>query len=268
VNVLSLPSPASLPLPLPLPLTAAACAAAFVAGLIDAVAGGGGLITLPVLLGLGLPPHLAIGTSKGQAVFGTSASAATFWRRGGIDRQRAPVAFISGLLGSAAGASAVLLVPPEPLRPLVLVLLIGAAAVVLGRPYLQPRQPIAALSPRALPWAFAAIGLGLGAYDGFFGPGTGSMLIIAFALVAGDSLTRASGNAKVVNLASNLAAVIVFAARGSIAWAIALPMGAATILGASVGARLALRRGDRFVRAVILVVVSAAVIKVAFDLRR
>ena len=198
-------------------LLAALVGAAFVAGLVDAIAGGGGLLTLPILLGLGLPPHVALGTNKGQSVFGTSVSAATFWRRGGIDKERAPVAFASGLLGAAAGACAVMLVRPEPLRPLVLVLLIGAVAVVLGRPYFQPRQPVAAVSPRAVPWAVAAIGFGLGAYDGFFGPGTGSMLVVAFAVVFGDTLTRASGNAKIVNLASNLAAVSVFAARGNVA---------------------------------------------------
>jgi len=108
----------------------------------------------------------------------------------------------------------------------------------------------------------------LGAYDGFFGPGTGSMLIIAFALVLGDSLTRASGNAKVVNLASNLAAFILFARRGTIVWPIALPMAGANALGAIVGARLALRRGDRLVRWVVLVVVVAVVVKLSLDLAR
>jgi hypothetical protein len=249
-------------------LTAVACAAAFLAGLIDAIAGGGGLITLPVMLSVGLPPHLALATNKGQSVFGTFASFATFWRRGGIDKERAPVAFVAGLLGSAAGATAVLMVRPEPLRPVVLVMLIGAVAVVLGRPYIQAHARITAVSQRAVPLAVAAIGFGLGAYDGFFGPGCGSMLIIAFAVVLGDSLTRASGNAKVVNLASNLAAVMVFGWRGTVQWSIALPMAAANIIGATVGTRLVLRRGDRFVRAVILVVVSAAVVKVSWDLRR
>ena len=108
----------------------------------------------------------------------------------------------------------------------------------------------------------------LGAYDGFFGPGTGSMLILAFVLVFGDSLTRASGNAKVVNLASNLAAFLLFARRGTILWTIALPMAAANAIGAAVGARLALRRGDRLVRWVVLVVVLAVVVKLSRDLAR
>jgi uncharacterized membrane protein YfcA len=257
---------------------AAACVAAFVAGLVDAIAGGGGLITLPVMLSLGLPPHVALGTNKGQSVFGTATSLATFWRRGGIDTGRVPAAFLAGLFGSALGALALLAVQPEPLRPLVVVLLIGAVAVVLGRPYIQSRigagtaagggAPLPAVPARAIGLATAIIGFTLGAYDGFFGPGTGSMLIIAFTVVLGDSLTRASGNAKVVNLASNLAAVAVFSWRGTIAWSIALPMAAANIVGASVGTRLVLRQGDRFVRAVILIVVSAAVVKISLDLRR
>jgi uncharacterized membrane protein YfcA len=249
-------------------LTAVACAAAFLAGLVDAIAGGGGLITLPVMLGLGLPPHQALATNKGQSVFGTLTAFATYWRRGTIDRPRAPLAFLSGLAGAALGALALLAVRPEPLRPLIVILLIGAVALVLGRPYIQARAPIAGISPRAAPWALAAIGLTLGGYDGFFGPGAGSLLIIAFATVFGDTLTRASGNAKVVNLATNLAAVAIFSWHGTVQWAIALPMAAANILGASIGARLALKRGDRFVRVVIIVVVSAAVIKLCWDLRR
>ena len=103
----------------------------------------------------------------------------------------------------------------------------------------------------------------LGAYDGFFGPGTGSMLVVAFAVVFGDALTRASGNAKIVNLASNVAAMLLFAHRGVVVWSVALPMAAANALGAATGAHLAVRKGDRLVRAVVLVVVAAIVVKLA-----
>jgi uncharacterized membrane protein YfcA len=116
--------------------------------------------------------------------------------------------------------------------------------------------------------AVAAIALVLGAYDGFFGPGTGSMLVVAFAVVFGDALTRASGNAKVVNLASNVAAMILFAHRGVVVWSLALPMAAANALGAATGAHLAVRKGDRLVRAVVLVVVAAIAVKLATDLAR
>jgi len=147
-------------------------------------------------------------------------------------------------------------------------LLVAAVVVLFGRARLSAART--AGGPRGARGALtlAAIALGLGAYDGFFGPGTGSMLIIAFALCFGDSLTRASGNAKVVNLASNLAAFALFAARGTILWRIALPMAAANVVGAALGARVALARGDRLVRVVVLVMVMAVAIKLSLDIAR
>jgi uncharacterized membrane protein YfcA len=112
----------------------------------------------------------------------------------------------------------------------------------------------------------ALIALVIGAYDGFFGPGTGTFLIVAFVLVLGDGLTRASGEAKVVNFASNLAALAIFASRGVILWQVSLPMAAAQFAGSSLGAHLAVRRGDIFVRRVVLLVVLALVVKVGRDL--
>ncbi len=237
--------------------------ASFAAGVVDAIAGGGGLITLPALLAAGLPPQIALATNKGQASFGAVSSFTSFWLRDGIDRKRAPLGFLCGFTGSLAGAQVLLLVKPEPLKPVVLVLLILAAAFVAW-----PRKPS---EGKPHDWAMIAlppVALSLGFYDGFFGPGVGSMLIVAFVLLFGDTLTRASGNAKVVNLASNLAALGLFAARGTVLWKIALPMAAANATGAFVGARLAVKRGDRFVRVVVLVVVGALVLKIGWDLVR
>lgn len=253
-------------LPLGPPLIALLAAAAFGAGLVDAIAGGGGLVSLPALLAAGLPPVLALGTNKGQAVFGATASAVTYWRRGAIDRDRAALGFAAGFVGSWLGARAVLAVPLGLLRGIVIVLLLIAAAVVLLRRNVAPRPTT--LGPGAARAALLAIALGLGAYDGFFGPGTGSMLVIAFATVFGDALTRASGNAKVVNLASNLAAMTLFAAHGTILWRVALPMAAANALGATTGAHLAVRNGDRLVRVVVVAVVLAVVVKLVIDLLR
>ena len=272
------------PIAVSAPLLIAQIAAAFAAGLVDAIGGGGGLISLPALLAAGLPAPIAIATNKGQAIFGATSSFVAFWRRGGIDRARAPLGFAGGFAGAVLGALALLAMRPEPLRPLVIALLLVAAVVVLfGRARLSPPRdapagPEAPAGPdhgeaRAASGAggtrgalaLAAIALGLGAYDGFFGPGTGSMLIIAFALCFGDSLTRASGNAKVVNLGSNLAAFLLFAARGTIVWRIALPMAAANVVGAALGARVALARGDRLVRPVVLLMVTAVAIKLSLD---
>ena len=273
---------ANLDLDTPTPLLIASlAAAAFLAGFVDAIGGGGGLVSLPALLAAGLSPGVALATNKGQAIFGAISSFVSYGRRGGIDRARAPIGFIAGFIGSCGGALALMAMRPEPLRPVVIGLLILAAVIVLlVRPAQRPPM-IGAQSRRtetgtetetATGWrggaALGAIGLGLGAYDGFFGPGAGSMLIIAFAVVFGDSLTRASGNAKVVNLASNLAAFLLFARRGTILWHLALPMAGANALGAAVGARVALRHGDRLVRAVVLAVVTAVVIKLSLDLAR
>jgi uncharacterized membrane protein YfcA len=252
---------------MPAPATVALLvAAAFCAGLVDAIAGGGGLVSLPALLAAGLPPHVALGTNKGQAVFGATASAISFWRRGMIDRARAPLGFVAGFAGSCLGVWGVLSVPLRPLRVIVIVLLLIAATVVLARRNVEPRPR--ALGRAAQAAALAGIALVLGAYDGFFGPGTGSMLVVAFSVVFGDALTRASGNAKIVNLASNVAAMLLFSHRGVVLWSVALPMAAANALGATTGAHLAVRKGDRLVRAVVLVVVAAVVVKLATDLAR
>ena len=237
--------------------------ASFAAGVVDAFAGGGGLITLPALLAAGLPPQIALATNKGQASFGAVSSFTSFWLRDGIDKKRAPLGFVCGFLGSLGGAQVLLLVRPEPLKPVVLVLLVLAAAFVAW-----PRKPSEGKPHDWAMMALAPVALGLGFYDGFFGPGVGSMLIIAFVLLFGDTLTRASGNAKVVNLASNLAALGLFASRGTVLWKVALPMAAANAAGAFIGARLAVKRGDRFVRVVVLVVVAALVTKIAWDLAR
>jgi len=236
-------------------------AAGFAAGLVDSIAGGGGLITLPALLAVGLPPQAALATNKGQASFGAVSSFASFWARGGIDRDRAPRGFVFGFIGSLAGARVVLAVRPEPLRPIVLALLVAAAAFLA-----YPRKPT---SGRPHAWArpaLAPLAFALGFYDGFFGPGTGSILIVLFVLVFGDTLTRASGNAKVVNLASNLAALLIFSLKGAVLWRYAAPMAAANALGAFVGARLVVRNGDRFVRVVVLAVVCVLVLKMAHGL--
>jgi uncharacterized protein len=248
--------------------------AAFAAGVIDAVAGGGGLITVPALLAAGLPPHLALGTNKGQSVFGSGASLLRFSRAGMVDPRRARVAFPGGFAGSLLGAALVLLVRPAVLRPVVLALLVAVALFMAFRPNLQAAAAMAEAAPRRR-WPVAArhaqgaallIALAVGAYDGFFGPGTGTFLIVAFALVLGDGLTRASGEAKVVNFASNLAALALFASRGVVVWQVALPMAAAQFAGSTLGAHLAVRRGDSFVRRVVLLVVLALVLKLGLDL--
>ncbi len=240
-------------------------ATALVAGTVDAVGGGGGLLTIPALLAAGLPPHLALATNKGQSVFGSFAALVRFGRSGLVDPRRARVTFPLGLLGSLAGAALVLAVPPAALRPVVLVLLAAAAVFVVLR---RAPPPLVDAPPRPGAAGLAgAAALAIGAYDGFFGPGTGTLLIIAFVALFGDGLARASAEAKVVNFASNLAAVVLFAARGTVVWRVSLPMAAAQLAGGWLGAHLAVRRGDALVRRAVVAVALAAAAKLAWDMR-
>ena len=239
---------------------------ALVAGTVDAIAGGGGLVTVPALLAAGLPPHLALGTNKGQSVFGSFAALVRFSHAGLVHGGRARLTFPLGALGSLAGAALVLAVPPTVLRPVVLALLAGAALFVGLRRGAPPRLDDAPPPRHAVARAAGAAAL-IGAYDGFFGPGTGTFLIVAFVALLGLGLAHASAEAKVVNFASNLAALVVFAVRGTVLWRIAIPMAAAQLAGGWLGAHLAIRRGDALVRRVVVAVALALSVKLAWDMR-
>jgi uncharacterized protein len=233
---------------------------AFGAGTVDAIAGGGGLITLPALLAAGLPPHHALGTNKGQSVWGSAAALVAFWRAGRVDREQAVYTFPLGFCGSLVGAAIVSAIDKDALRPIVIAMLIGAAVLLVIR------KPARDEDRGARPLVAAALALAIGAYDGFFGPGTGTFLIVGFVVLCGRSLVHASADAKVVNFASNLAAVLVFARDGYIEWELALPMAAGQLCGGILGAHLAMRGGERIVRIVVLAVSGALIVKLVVDL--
>ncbi|HSK00381.1 MAG TPA: TSUP family transporter [Kofleriaceae bacterium] len=239
---------------------------AFLAGTVDAIAGGGGLITLPALLAAGLPPHLAYGTNKGQSVWGSGAALATFWRGGRIDTRQAAITFPLGLAGAALGARLVLLIDNDTLRPIAIAMLIGAASLLLvRRPMREEDEPPGDRARRYLVLA-AILAFTIGAYDGFFGPGTGTFLIVGFVALCGKGLTRATADAKVVNFASNLASVVAFGLAGTVLWSVALPMAVGQLTGGVVGARMAIRGGARLIRIAVLVVSGALVGKLVLDL--
>jgi len=240
-------------------------AVALVAGTVDAIGGGGGLLTVPALLWAGLPPHAALGTNKGQSVFGSFAALARFARAGLVDPARAKVTFPLGLAGSLAGAALVLAVPASALRPAVIALL-ALAALFVGLRRAPPARLEDAPARRGALAIAGAIALAVGAYDGFFGPGTGTFLIVGFVALLGDGLAHASAGAKVVNFASNLAAVALFAAKGTVVWRLALPMAACQLAGGWLGAHLAIKRGDALVRRVVVAVAVAAAAKLAWDM--
>jgi uncharacterized membrane protein YfcA len=233
------------------------------AGTVDAIAGGGGLITVPALRLAGLPAHLALGTNKGQSVWGSCAAMLSFWRAGRVDRRQALFAFPLALAGAVAGASAQLAIPRRTLEPIVIALLVGAAVLLVVK---KPTRDEDAGGGR--PLVAAALALVIGAYDGFFGPGTGTFLIVGFVALCGRSLVHASADAKVVNFASNAAALVTFARAGTVVWAVSLPMAVGQLCGGMLGARLAIKGGSRVVRAAVLVVSTALIAKLAYDLIR
>lgn len=243
--------------------------AALVAGFIDAIAGGGGLVTVPSLLVAVPDVRLALGTNKGQSVFGSFSALVSYWRSGRVHAERALPTFLAASVGAFAGARLVLALDPKVIRPLVLVLLLVVAVsfVLRGRRRAAPETrrpwPIAERHPLA---CAVAIALVLGAYDGFFGPGVGAFLIAAYAAVFGDDLTRATANAKVANFASNLTSVITFAIAGTIRFELAIPMALAQIAGGSLGARAAIRGGERFVRAGVVFVTLAMVARLTWQI--
>jgi uncharacterized membrane protein YfcA len=239
---------------------------AFLAGTVDAIAGGGGLITLPALLAAGLPPHLALGTNKGQSVWGSGAALVAFWRAKRVDVTQARFAFPLGFIGAAVGVKLVLAVDRDVLRPIVIALLIGASVLLVFKKPARDEDDVAPERRQRYLTIAAALALAIGFYDGFFGPGTGTFLIVGFVALCGKSLTRATADAKVVNFASNLASITTFGLAGMIEWRVALPMAVGQLAGGIVGARLAIKGGAKLIRVMVLLVSGALVGKLLWDL--
>lgn len=219
---------------------------AFLAGFIDAVAGGGGTITLPTLFFMGLTPPQVVATNKLLAIFGSGSATVQYWRRGHVNRALVLRLIPLAVVGSALGAYLVHFVNPAAFRTLVGVVILGVGALVLAnRSFgLDDRYP--GLTARTLAITLPGA-LVIGVYDGFLGPGTGTFLMFLFALV-GFNLVNASGNARTINFATNLGAFVAFLIGGQMVWWIGLPMGVANALGATLGARMAMLRGSAFVK--------------------
>jgi uncharacterized membrane protein YfcA len=242
------------------------CAFAFLAGGLDAIVGGGGLVQLPALLVV-LPqaPVVALlGTNKLASVVGTASAAVTYNRRISVDRRTAAWMAGSAFLGSGAGALLATQVGSEVLKPVVLVALVAVLAYTLRSPSLGE---VELLRMRARAQRATAVGGGalIGFYDGFIGPGTGSFLVFLLVGAVGLSFLHASATAKVVNTMTNLSALALFAWGGHVLWVLGAAMAASNLAGSQVGTRLAIRRGSGWVRKVFLVVVGALVLRLAYD---
>ena len=240
------------------------CLFSLLAGFIDSVVGGGGLIQIPAMLILlpGAPVATILGTNKFASCAGTTIAVQRYARHVAIDWSTVLPAAITAFAFSFLGSRTVTLLNPAFMRPIVLVLLILVAIYVffvkdLGLIH-QPRH-----APEKAKWLGILIGAGIGFYDGFFGPGTGSFLIFAFVGVFGFDFLSASASAKVINWATNIASVVYFAWSGNIIFQYAVPMAVCNVLGATIGTRLALAKGSRFVRIFFLVIVCALIAKLA-----
>ncbi|MCT1689369.1 TSUP family transporter [Brevibacterium sp. p3-SID960] len=242
-------------------------AAGLLAGWIDAVVGGGGLIQLPVLLMVpGITPVQALATNKLGSIAGTTASALTYLSRVRPDKSATIPASVTALLGAILGARVATLLPTSVFESVILTALIAVAVFTLLKPQLglaaQLRFGEHSKRHHAISWL---IGLLIGFYDGLLGPGTGSFLVIAFVSIIGFDFLHASAMAKVVNWATNLGALLYFVPSGHVIWALGAAVAAGNVVGGFIGARTAIRFGSGFVRVVFLIVVSALILTLGFD---
>jgi uncharacterized membrane protein YfcA len=236
-----------------------------VAGFVDSVAGGGGLITLPILLNAGLDPHMALGTNKLQATFGSGGATVHHLRAGSAKWAECRRGFLLTLVGAALGAGLIQLFDPSLLKRFIPVMLLGVAAYVLFRPQFGERDAKPRMSWVRFDWLFC---LGLGVYDGAFGPGTGTFFAMAYALMLGFNLTKATAHAKVMNFASNIASLGLFLSLGQVWLTAGLVMGAGQWLGARIGSHMVLRGGARFIRPIFLTMVVALAVKLLWNAYR
>lgn len=236
------------------------------AGFMDAVVGGGGLVMLPGLFAV-LPqaaPVQLFGTNKTASVWGTGAAMLTYARRVRLPWGMLTPATVAAFLGALAGAWLVTRVSPELLRRALPIVLAAVLLYVLWRKQLgQQHEP--RFQDKALQWRAVLLGSGLGLYDGFFGPGTGSFLIFLMVRWFGYDFLHASASAKVINVATNIAAIAVFSVQGEVLWRFAVVMALANISGGVLGSRLALRHGSGFVRGMFILIVSLLLLKTAYD---
>ena len=234
----------------------------FVASTVDAIGGGGGLISLPAYLVAGLPSDLASGSNKLSACFGTCFAAGKFLRSGKVLLKPALCAAVMALPGAYIGAQINERIPDTAYR-VILLIMIPLLALIMFLRHDAPDRALAMTKGRLM--LCGLIGLLVGAYDGFFGPGTGVLLILGFTWLAGMDTVTASGSSKIVNLASNISALIAHAMNGNIVFALAVPAMAASALGGYLGSWLAIRKGARLIRRVMLGVMALLLIRLAVD---
>jgi uncharacterized protein len=222
---------------------------ALLAGFVDAIAGGGGLITIPALLWAGLSPVESLATNKAQAVFGSGSATIHFMRKGMIEPRGAAFTVACTFVGAALGAVLVQRIDSAALQHLIPALLVGFALYFLFSPRVSDLDSHRRLST---PTFAMTVGLGVGFYDGFFGPGTGTFFAMGYVALLGYNLRRATAHTKLLNFTSNLAALLFFALAGQVVWIVAASMAVGQLIGAWLGSHLVLKHGAMLVRPILV----------------
>ena len=241
--------------------------AAFSAGFVDAIAGGGGLIQLPALL-ISFPDREVAevsGTNKLGSIFGTSAAALNYRRNIKTDPKLLLAMVLPAFIGSGSGSLLATQISTEQLKLAIVLMLVAVFAYTLARPDLGKVEVLKGAAKRQRTVG-AVAGLTIGFYDGFIGPGTGTLLMIVLVAALGFAFVGASAIAKVVNVATNFASILVFGISGSIMWVVGLAVGICNLAGGIIGSHVAIRRGSDFVRKFYLVVTFALIVRVLFDM--
>jgi len=236
--------------------------AAFVAGFIDSIAGGGGMVSVPAMLIAGFSPIETLGTNKLQSLFGSGSATLAYARGGHVTlRTQLPMAVMSAL-GAAIGAAITTYIPGDVLKGLMPLLLIAIALYFGFKPTISDTDQHQRMTPFLFGLTIVPL---IGFYDGVFGPGTGSFFMLAFVMLAGFGLLKATAHTKMLNFASNIGAFCIFAASGVIIWKVGLLMGVGQFLGAQTGSRLAMKSGARIIRPLLVVTCIALAIKLLAD---
>lgn len=243
------------------------CPLVFLAGFVDSVAGGGGIISLPAYLMAGIPAHLAAGTNKVVNGCGTMLATVKYFRSGKVRLRPAVVAAVGALVGATLGAQLASMIPEAALKTIMLVALPCVAVfLVVKRDFGKDDAPAAAVEPKREVIVSALIGLFIGCYDGLVGPGTGTFMILCFTAFLSMDLLTASGCSKAANLASNVASAVVWILHGSVFWALAAPAIVCNLLGAWFGSRYAIRGGSQKIRGMMFVVLGLLFAKLLYEL--
>lgn len=245
------------------------CPLTFIAGFVDAVAGGGGLISLPAYMLAGLPTHFAAGCNKFSASLGTIVATTNYIKGGKVKFKIAILSAIGAIMGSGLGTSLALVISDKLLKGIMMVAIPVVAIFVvtqkdLGKEKEVIEEKVIGMKRQII--SSIVIGLMIGCYDGIIGPGTGTFLMIAFASVLGIDLVTSSGCAKVTNLASNITSLIIYIIGGKVIFILAIPAAICSMLGGHLGACFAIKGGSQKVRYIMFFVIGLLFVKTAFDL--